>query len=147
MCAMSTQAVVIAGIRNNARLRPHFTGVGFWVHDLGFLLGADGQSYHFCRDVGCRRGSAKPIVIGGQRGHWRTTGWTSLPANAMSVPIMEPTNRPLADWIADFDASDAEYDAGDLIRGETIIAEVESALDQLEAKLTKSRRREAIANR
>jgi hypothetical protein len=60
---------------------------------------------------------------------------------------MEPTNRPLADWIADFDASDAEYDAGDLIRGETIIAEVESALDQLEAKLTKSRRREAIANR
>jgi hypothetical protein len=65
----------------------------------------------------------------------------------MFKPMMEPTNRPLADWIADFDASDAEYDAGVLIPGETVMAEIQSALDQLEAKLTGNRRRETALRR
>jgi|HubBroStandDraft_1064217.scaffolds.fasta_scaffold02511_7 hypothetical protein len=55
--------------------------------------------------------------------------------------------RPLVDWIADFDASDAEYDSGLLIPGETVMAEIQAAIDQLEAALAKADPREAVSRR
>jgi len=57
--------------------------------------------------------------------------------------MIDPTNRPVADWLDDIAESEAELEAGMLVPGETVIAEIEAAIARLDAKLSKSRPRKA----
>jgi hypothetical protein len=49
--------------------------------------------------------------------------------------MVEPTMPTLAEIEADLDASDAEIEAGDIVPGEVVMAELEARLAQLEARL------------
>ncbi len=46
----------------------------------------------------------------------------------------DPTDLTLADWIAALDRSDAQIDAGDVVPGETVLAELQASLDRLESQ-------------
>ncbi|MDZ5646417.1 hypothetical protein [Nitrospirillum sp. BR 11828] len=47
--------------------------------------------------------------------------------------MSDPTRRPLSDLIADLDISEAEYAAGDLVAGETVLEELRASIARLEA--------------
>jgi hypothetical protein len=49
-------------------------------------------------------------------------------------PMTDPTNRPIADLIADLAISEAEVEAGDIVPGEVVFAELEARLARLKAK-------------
>lgn len=49
--------------------------------------------------------------------------------------MSDPTNRPVSDWLADLEISEAELEAGMLVPGETVLAEIQAAITRLEAKL------------
>jgi hypothetical protein len=61
------------------------------------------------------------------------------------LPVIDPTNHTLSDLIADLDASDADIEAGRIIPGETLLAELEARLRQLEARLQQSGSPRAIS--
>jgi len=46
----------------------------------------------------------------------------------------DPTNLTLDDWMADLDAADAEIEAGHIVPGEALFAELEARLVRLEAR-------------
>ena len=45
----------------------------------------------------------------------------------------DPTNRPVSDWLADLDASDADLAAGRIVPGEVVMARLQAALERYEA--------------
>jgi hypothetical protein len=46
----------------------------------------------------------------------------------------DPTNLTLDDWITALDRSDADIDAGDIVPGETVLAELRASIARMEAK-------------
>jgi len=56
----------------------------------------------------------------------------------------DPTRRTLADLTADFDASDADAEAGRILPAEEVEAKIEAAIARLEGKLPHNRGRKAI---
>ena len=61
--------------------------------------------------------------------------------------MTDPTNRPLTEWIADLDASDAEYESGLLIPGETVMAEIQAAIDRFDSRPVQRPAREVLPRR
>ena len=59
----------------------------------------------------------------------------------------DPTKLTLDDWIADLDAADAGIDAGDIVPGEVVLAELEQQLARLEARLRLAPPVQAITRR
>lgn len=53
---------------------------------------------------------------------------------AYTPPMSDPTNRPIADLIADIDASEAEIERGELVPGGAVLAKVQAAIERLEAQ-------------
>ena len=51
----------------------------------------------------------------------------------------DPTRRPVSDWIADLEASEAELEAGLFVSGDEIMRELQASLARLEAKQEKPR--------
>lgn len=61
--------------------------------------------------------------------------------------MADPTNRPLADLIADLDISDAQRAAGDIISGERVLADLRASVARLEAKQRTTPPRKAAPRR
>ncbi len=43
--------------------------------------------------------------------------------------MSDPANRTVSDWLADLEISEAEVDAGILVPGETVLAEIQAAIE------------------
>lgn len=69
------------------------------------------------------------------------------PHGAYVGDMTDPTSRSREEMLDDLDASDAEIEAGDLVPGEVVLAEIQAAIDRLEAKLAAAPRRRANPRR
>ena len=61
--------------------------------------------------------------------------------------MRDPTNRPLADLLADLEISEAQLAAGDIVSGEAVLAELRASVARLEAKQRNMPLREAVPRR
>ncbi len=61
--------------------------------------------------------------------------------------MSDPTNRTIAEMLADLDASEAELAVGDVVPGETILANIQAAIDRLEAKRATDQHRKVAPGR
>lgn len=52
----------------------------------------------------------------------------------MLLSMTDPTNRPLADLLADFEASDAEVDAGHILPADEVTPRLRESLWRVRAK-------------
>ena len=46
----------------------------------------------------------------------------------------DPTKRPISDWLADLEISEAQAAAGDFVSGEKVLADLQAGIARLEAK-------------
>jgi hypothetical protein len=56
----------------------------------------------------------------------------SLPAH--NQRMSDPTNRPLSEWLADLEISEAQIAAGDFVPGENVLVDLRASVARLEAK-------------
>jgi hypothetical protein len=61
--------------------------------------------------------------------------------------MSDPTNRPVSDWLADLEISEAQAEAGDVVSGEVVMAGLEACLARLEAKHRDAQRPKAASRR
>lgn len=61
--------------------------------------------------------------------------------------MRDPTNRSLADLLADLDVSEAQLAAGDLIPGETVLSELRASIARLQAKQRNTPQRQVAPRR
>jgi len=48
--------------------------------------------------------------------------------------MSDPTNRPISEWLADLEISEAQAAAGDFVSGEKVLADLQASIARLEAK-------------
>jgi len=59
--------------------------------------------------------------------------WKSDQTPPIIVAISDPTNRPVSDWLADLEISEAQAAAGDVVPAEAVLAALRDSLAKLEA--------------
>ena len=60
--------------------------------------------------------------------------------------MSDPTKRPISDWLADLEISEAQAAAGDFVSGEEVLADLQASIARLEAK-QKNTQKPGIASR
>jgi hypothetical protein len=48
--------------------------------------------------------------------------------------MIDPTNLPATEWLAELEISEAQADAGDIVSGDVVMAELRASLARLEGK-------------
>ncbi len=61
--------------------------------------------------------------------------------------MTDPTKLTMDDLIADFDASDADVEAGRLVEGEVVLEKLRAALERVEARLRDTPQRGKLRSR
>jgi len=60
--------------------------------------------------------------------------------------MSDPTNRPVSEWLADLEISEAQAAAGEFVPGEKVLADLHASIARLGAK-QKSKQKPGIASR
>jgi len=60
--------------------------------------------------------------------------------------MSDPTNRPVSEWVADLEISEAQAAAGEFVPAEKVLADLQASIARLEAK-QKSKQKPGIASR
>jgi hypothetical protein len=48
--------------------------------------------------------------------------------------MIDPTNRPATEWLAELEISEAQADGGDILPGDVVLADLRASLARLEGK-------------